>query len=63
MTHFQNPFEDIAWNRVDFLGFGIQLGQGHSFIDNFELESKGDELSAGGCGQEADGRTVINLPS
>lgn len=63
MTDLQNPPEDTTRSRVDFLDVGIKLGQGHPFINDFELEPNGDRLSADGGNQDTDGHTVIDLPS
>lgn len=63
VTHIKHPSEDVARNGVDLLNVRIQLGQGHPFVNDFELEPRGDGLSNDGGGADADGHTVIDLPS
>jgi hypothetical protein len=50
-------------NGVDFFNAEVWLQYGRPFIHDFELEPKGDTLSADGGGQDTEERTVIDLPS
>lgn len=67
VAHLRNLLKDITGNGGGFLGprlnCGIQLRQRQAFIDDFELEPRGDELGADGGSHDGDGgRTVIDFP-